>query len=31
MDWLFLTPYGHRRANFAWNSAGKLQTSWLVP
>jgi len=31
MDWLFLTPYGHRRANFAWNGDGKLQTSWLVP
>jgi hypothetical protein len=31
MDWLFLTPHGHRRANFAWNGDGKLQTSWLVP
>lgn len=30
-DWLFLTPYGHRRANFAWNAEGRLQTSWLVP
>ena len=31
MDWLFLTPYGHRRANFAWDAQGGLQTSWLVP
>ncbi|NIA71633.1 hypothetical protein HBA54_23865 [Pelagibius litoralis] len=31
MDWLYLTPYGHRRATFAWNQAGQLQTSWLVP
>ena len=31
MDWLFLTPYGHRRANFAWNGDDQLQTSWLVP
>jgi len=31
MDWLFLTPYGHRRANFAWTDDGRLQTSWLVP
>ncbi|HEY9538329.1 MAG TPA: pyridoxamine 5'-phosphate oxidase family protein [Kiloniellaceae bacterium] len=31
MDWLFLTPYGHRRASFAWTAEGRLQTSWLVP
>jgi pyridoxamine 5'-phosphate oxidase len=31
IDWLYLTPYGHRRANFAWNQEGQLQTSWLVP
>jgi len=31
MDWLFLTPHGHRRANFSWNDEGRLQTSWLVP
>ncbi|MEQ8355105.1 MAG: pyridoxamine 5'-phosphate oxidase family protein [Kiloniellaceae bacterium] len=31
IDWLFLTPYGHRRANFTWNNEGRLQTSWLVP
>ena len=31
MDWLYLTPYGHRRATFAWDEAGQLQTSWLVP
>ena len=31
IDWLFLTPYGHRRANFAWSGEGRLQTSWLVP
>jgi hypothetical protein len=31
MDWLFLTPYGHRRAKFFWNEEGRLQTSWLVP
>ena len=31
MDWLYLTPYGHRRANFAWDDAGQLHTSWLVP
>lgn len=31
IDWLFLTPYGHRRANFTWNDDGQLQTSWLVP
>ncbi len=31
LDWLYLTPYGHRRANFAWNAQGALQTSWLVP
>lgn len=31
IDWLFLTPYGHRRANFTWNGEGQLQTSWLVP
>ena len=31
MDWLYLTPYGHRRANFTWNGEGQLQTSWLVP
>jgi pyridoxamine 5'-phosphate oxidase len=31
LDWLFLTPYGHRRANFAWSGDGQLRTSWLVP
>lgn len=31
MDWLFLTPYGHRRAVFSWNGDDQLQTSWLVP
>jgi len=31
IDWLYLTPYGHRRANFVWNAEGNLQTSWLVP
>lgn len=31
MDWLFLTPYGHRRAVFDWTRNGQLQTSWLVP
>jgi hypothetical protein len=31
IDWLFLTPYGHRRANFTWNGSGQLRTSWLVP
>jgi len=31
IDWLFITPYGHRRASFAWNGAGQLKTSWLVP
>ncbi len=31
IDWLLLTPYGHRRAHFTWNGGGQLQTSWLVP
>lgn len=31
MDWLYLTPYGHRRAVFSWDGEGRLQTSWLVP
>lgn len=31
MDWLYLTPYGHRRANFAWDNDGRLRISWLVP
>ncbi len=31
MDWLYLTPNGHRRANFTWTGEGQLQTSWLVP
>jgi len=31
IDWLLLTPYGHRRANFSWSGSGQLQTSWLVP
>jgi hypothetical protein len=31
IDWLFLTPYGHRRANFTWNGSGQLRTCWLVP
>src|SRR5690606_24529652 len=31
IDWLYLTPYGHRRANFTWSPEGQLQTSWLVP
>ncbi len=31
IDWLYLTPDGHRRATFAWDQAGQLQTSWLVP
>ena len=31
MDWLYLTPHGHRRANFAWDAQGQLRTSWLVP
>jgi len=31
IDWLFLTPYGHRRAIFAWTDEGQLRTSWLVP
>jgi hypothetical protein len=31
IDWLYLTPYGHRRANFTWTKEGRLQTSWLVP
>jgi hypothetical protein len=31
MDWLYLTPYGHRRANFTWSAGGQLRTSWLVP
>jgi len=31
IDWLLLTPYGHRRANFTWSANGQLQTSWLVP
>jgi len=31
IDWLLLTPYGHRRANLTWSANGQLQTSWLVP
>lgn len=31
MDWLYLSPYGHRRATFAWDDEGQLHTSWLVP
>lgn len=31
IDWLYLTPYGHRRAVFVWTREGQLRTSWLVP
>ena len=30
MDWLKLSPVGHRRAQFGWNENG-LEASWLVP
>lgn len=31
MDWLYLSFAGHRRASFAWDEAGQLQASWVVP
>lgn len=31
LDWLLLAIEGHRRARFAWDSAGVLQAAWVAP
>lgn len=31
LDWLYLAGKGQRRAHFAWDAAGQLSASWLVP
>lgn len=30
-DWLFLAADGHRRAQFAWDSAGAINAQWVAP
>ncbi|MDB5382816.1 MAG: pyridoxamine 5-phosphate oxidase [Rhodospirillales bacterium] len=31
LEWLWLSADGHRRARFAWDSAGEGSAEWLVP
>lgn len=31
LEWLYLTPEGHRRAHFQWQSNGKLESHWVAP
>ena len=31
LEWLELAASGHRRARFAWDDAGVLSSTWLVP
>lgn len=31
LEWLELAAAGHRRARFAWDDAGALTSTWLVP
>lgn len=31
IDWLYLHHTGHRRARFAWDEAGGLESTWLQP
>lgn len=31
LDWLYISPTGHRRAAFTWSGAGEPQARWLYP
>ena len=31
LEWLWLAAEGHRRARFAWDAAGAMEATWLVP
>lgn len=31
LEWLWLCHEGHRRAAFAWDGAGEIEATWLVP
>lgn len=31
LDWLHISPTGHRRAAFEWDGAGNVHATWLYP
>lgn len=31
LDWLHVSPAGHRRAAFDWNGVGGVRATWLYP